>query len=74
MFSVKRQDWSADYFLHPFHGSLVVGLAAAYKAMREVFGMDSATPFYVVAILAFVASGVLLFHPPPPPVSATPSR
>ena len=61
MLLVKRQGWSLDYFLHPFHGNVVAGPALAYKLMREVFGMGSATPYYAVAIACFVASAILLF-------------
>jgi hypothetical protein len=58
---VKRQGWSVDYFLHPFHGNLVVGQALTYKLLQSLFGMGSATPYYCAAITAFLASAVLLF-------------
>jgi hypothetical protein len=58
---VKRQGWGASYFLKPFHGNILVAPALVYKVMREVFGMGSATPYYVVAVLTFVTSAVLLF-------------
>lgn len=61
MLLVKRQGWGASYFLKPFHGNIVVAPALVYKVMREIFGMGSATPYYVAAILTFVASAVLLF-------------
>lgn len=61
MLLVKRHGWSADYFLHPFHGSIVAGPAVTYKLLQEAFGMGSATPYYCVAIAAFLASAVLLF-------------
>ncbi|MDX6595140.1 MAG: hypothetical protein QOI72_522, partial [Solirubrobacterales bacterium] len=61
MLLVKRQGWGASYFLQPFHGNIVVALALVYKVMREFFGMGSATPYYVAAIAAFIASAVLLF-------------
>jgi hypothetical protein len=58
---VKRQGWGASYFLKPFHGNILVAPALVYKIMREVFGLGSATPYYVVAILTFVTSALLLF-------------
>lgn len=58
---VKRQGWGASYFLKPFHGNILVAPALVYKVMREIFGMGSATPYYVVAVLTFVTSAVLLF-------------
>jgi hypothetical protein len=58
---VKRHGWSADYFLHPFHGSIVAAPGVVYKLMLATFGMGSATPYYVIAIGCFLASGILLF-------------
>jgi hypothetical protein len=58
---VKRRGWRASDFLDPFHGSLIIGLAFVYRVLQEVFGTGSATPFYVVAIMTFLASAVLLF-------------
>lgn len=58
---VRRQGWGASYFFEPFHGSNIVGLAFAYKLLREVFGLGSATPYYVASIATFVVSGALLF-------------
>ncbi|HET6998930.1 MAG TPA: hypothetical protein VFI03_10095 [Solirubrobacterales bacterium] len=61
MLLVKRQGWGASYFLEPFHGSNIVGLAVVFKLLREVFGIGSATPYYVASILTFAGSAVLLF-------------
>jgi hypothetical protein len=61
MLLVKRHGWGADYFLDPFNGNIVAAPAVAYKLMLTIFGMGSATPYYVVAILCFLASAVLLF-------------
>ncbi|HEX2096693.1 MAG TPA: hypothetical protein VHF50_04930 [Solirubrobacterales bacterium] len=61
MLLVKRQGWTLDYFLHPFHGNIVAAPGLVYRLLLEVFGMDSATPFYCVAIATFLASAVLLF-------------
>lgn len=61
MLLVKRQGFGASYLFKPFHGNIVVGPALLYKVMREIFGMSSATPYYVVAIGTFIGSAVLLF-------------
>jgi hypothetical protein len=61
MLLVKRHGWSADYFLHPFHGNVVVGPAFTYRFLQEIFGMGSATPYYCFAIAAFLASATVLF-------------
>ncbi|HEX6667002.1 MAG TPA: hypothetical protein VF081_10465 [Solirubrobacterales bacterium] len=61
MLLVKRHGWSADYFLHPFHGNIVAGPGVTYKLLQETFGMGSATPYYCLAIATFLASAVLLF-------------
>lgn len=61
MLLVKRHGWSADYFLHPFHGNIVAAPGLVYKLMLTIFGMSSATPYYAVAIACFLAGAVLLF-------------
>lgn len=61
MLLVKRHEWSFDYFLHPFHGSIVLGPGVVYKFLQETVGMGSATPYYVVSIGTFALSAVLLF-------------
>jgi hypothetical protein len=61
MLLVKRHEWSFDYFLHPFHGNLVLGPGVVYKFLQETVGMGSATPYYFVAIATFALSAVLLF-------------
>jgi hypothetical protein len=61
MLLVKRHAWSLDYFLHPFHGSIVLGPGVVYKFLQETVGMGSATPYYGAAIGTFALSGVLLF-------------
>jgi hypothetical protein len=58
---VKRQGSGLDYFLHPFHGQLVIGPAIVFKLIQTTLGMDSAVPFYVASISAFLLSAVLLF-------------
>ncbi len=58
---VNRQGTGASYFLDSFHGNILVGPAIVYSALRSLIGIDSATPFFVVSISAFVLSAVLLF-------------
>ncbi len=58
---VKRQGSGLDYFLHPFHGQLVIGPAIVFKLIQTTLGMDSPVPFYVASISAFLLSAVLLF-------------
>jgi hypothetical protein len=58
---VARQGTGLDYFLHPFHGNVLVGPAILYRLLLATVGMGSATPFFVVSISAFLASAVLLF-------------
>jgi hypothetical protein len=61
MLLVKRHEWSFDYFLHPFHGNIVLGPGVVYKFLQETVGMGSATPYYFVAVATFALSAVLLF-------------
>lgn len=61
MLLVKRQGVNPNYFLHPFHGSVVAGPAVVYKLLREIFGIGSAFPYYLAAITTFLLSVVLLF-------------
>jgi hypothetical protein len=58
---VVRDGWSPSAFLEPFNENVVIGPALVYKLLLAAFGMDSALPFYVVSIGAFLASAVLLF-------------
>ena len=61
LFLVKRQGWGPETFLSSYHGNLVVGVGLVFRLMREIFGMESATPYYLVAIAAFAGSSVALF-------------
>ncbi|MGE0068488.1 MAG: hypothetical protein AB7T48_14175 [Solirubrobacterales bacterium] len=58
---VAREGTGASYFLDSLNGNLIIGLGVAYRLLRAVFGLDSATPFYVVSIGFFVLSAILLF-------------
>ena len=61
VFLVKRQGWSADYLLDPYHGNLIVGVGITFRLLVEIFGMGSATPYFVVAIACFLGSAIALF-------------
>ena len=61
VFLVKSHEWSADTFLLPFHGNLVLGLGVVYKVLLETFGIDSVTPYYVISISLFLTSAFLVF-------------
>jgi hypothetical protein len=58
---VKRHDLTANYFLHPFHGNIVAAPALIYKVLQGTVGMESATPYYGLALATFALSAVLLF-------------
>jgi hypothetical protein len=58
---LNRRGSSAGDFLDPFHEHIVLAPVLIYKLLLAVFGMDSALPFQVVAISAFVLSATLLF-------------
>lgn len=61
MLLVKRHGWGADYFLKPFHGSIILAPAIIFRAIRETIGMSSAMPYYIVSIGMFVAGAALLY-------------
>ncbi len=58
---LHRPGFNADAFLTPHVGHNDVSLVAIYKLLQETFGMDSITPYVVVAVLCFLASAVVLF-------------
>jgi hypothetical protein len=58
---VGRQGTGSSYFLDSFNGNILVGQALVYKALLALFGMGSATPYFVLSISAFLLSAVLLF-------------
>lgn len=58
---IRRHAWTVGNVLDPFHEHIVIGPALFYKLLTAVFGLESATPFYVVSISVFCLSAVLLF-------------
>jgi len=58
---LHRRGFSLDVFLQPHAGHPSMLLVALYKAIQAIFGMDSVTPYAVVATLVFLLSAVLLF-------------
>jgi hypothetical protein len=58
---IRRHAWTVGNVLDPFHEHIVIGPALVYKLLTATFGLESATPFYVVSISVFCLSAVLLF-------------
>jgi hypothetical protein len=58
---IGRHAWTVGNVLDPFNEHIVIGPALVYKLLTAVFGLESATPFYVVSVAAFCLSAVLLF-------------
>lgn len=56
-----RPGWGIDQFMDPFHEHTVIAPAFIYHVIQEVFGMDSARPFQLLATGAFLLSCVLFF-------------
>ena len=57
----SREGWGPDALLKPFNEHLIVGPTVVFKALVELFGMDSALPFFVVSIVLFLICAVLLY-------------
>ena len=57
----SREGWGPDALLKPFNEHLIVGPTVVFKALVELFGMDSALPFFVVSIGLFLICAVLLY-------------
>ena len=51
----------ADTYLDPYNGHPSMSLVGTYRLLQTTVGMDSIVPFFVVSLLAFVASGLILF-------------
>ena len=60
-FLLHRRSWSPSSFFDPWVEELLAIPVAIYKVLVTTFGMDSAHPFEVVAVLLFLTSVVMLF-------------
>lgn len=58
---IRRHAWTVGNVLDPFNEHIVVGPALVYKLLTAAFGLESATPFYVVSVSVFCLSAILLF-------------
>ena len=60
-FLLGRRGLNADALLAPHNEHLSLIPVLIYKSLLEVFGMESARPFQVVAIATFLTSAAVLF-------------
>jgi hypothetical protein len=60
-FLLHRRSWSPGTFLHPFVEQLLAIPTLIYKVLVTTFGMESAVPFQVTAVLLFLLSAGMLF-------------
>jgi hypothetical protein len=60
-FLLRRRPWNVGSVLHPFVEQLLAIPVLIYKTLVGIFGMESAVPFQVVAVLLFLASVGMLF-------------
>jgi hypothetical protein len=60
-FLLHRRPWTVGSFLDPFAEQLLAIPVLIYKTLVGIFGMESAVPFQVVAVLLFLASVGMLF-------------
>jgi hypothetical protein len=58
---LHRRGWSVGTFLDPAVEHLVAIPILIYKILLAIFGMDSATPFQIVAVCSFLLSVGLLY-------------
>lgn len=58
---IQRRGFTLDDFMKQHAGHVIIAPAAIYKAIESTLGMESLTPFAVVATGAFLATVVLLF-------------
>ena len=56
-----RPDWTVGTFLDPFNEHPVLLTALSYKVLLNLFGMDSALPFFAVSISVSLLCATLLF-------------
>ncbi len=60
-FLIYRRGFNADAILAPHGENIAIGPVLVYKALLATLGMDSAFPFRVVSVAAFIASVAVLF-------------
>jgi hypothetical protein len=60
-FLLHRRSWSPGTFLHPFVEQLLAIPILIYRVLVEVFGMESALPWQIVAVILFLGSVGMLF-------------
>jgi hypothetical protein len=60
-FLLHRGGFSPDVFLEPHYEHIAVAPIVVYKGLLALFGMDSPTPFQVVAVATFLLTVALLF-------------
>jgi hypothetical protein len=58
---INRDPWTVDSLLDPYNEHLTLGPIVTFKLLVAAFGIDSALPFRIVAIGAFMLSAVVLF-------------
>lgn len=58
---IRRPGWSPPSFLDPFHEHVIIAPALLYKVLQATYGMTSAMPYYVVAMIAFSVAAALIF-------------
>jgi hypothetical protein len=60
-FLLHRTGWNPNVFLDPFVEQLLAIPVLIYRVLLSVFGMESALPFQVVAVVLFALSVVMVF-------------
>lgn len=58
---IRRPGWSPAAIFDPFHEHLIAIPALLYKLLQATFGMTSAVPYYIAAMLAFAIAAALIF-------------
>lgn len=56
-----RQGWGINQIMEPFNGHPIMAPAFVFKALQEVFGMESARPMQLAATATFLLLNALLF-------------
>ena len=60
-FLLHRHGWGPTTFLHPFVEQLLAIPVLVYRVLVTTFGMDSALPWQIVAVVLFLLSVSVLF-------------